>query len=207
MEQRMESSAKTWFPVTMWCWQRLTSRRACRVYSWGLASVVVALAILYLFVTSPRRNLDRFLKQVATVELGKTKLDDWRKQVEQARISNVSINHFQGQFEGQVTIGWHGQNSLLQKLRLAPQTMVDASVGFKNGTANEINISLQLDCGDHDGIWYPDISVIAEKSMWDAPAGNWYYNLIKRGTGPIYHLRPRVPRRIGGGCLLSTLRV
>ena len=44
--------------------------------------------VIYLLATSPRRNLDRFLRQVATVEIGTTKLTILRAQLERMHLSS-----------------------------------------------------------------------------------------------------------------------
>lgn len=177
MGQGTEPSAKVWFPVTTWVWRRLSSRRACRLYLWGLAIVVVALAILYLLITPPRRNLDRFLQEVATVQIGKTKLEDWRAQVERDHISNVSLwcNH------GVSGVEWQGENKLLHKLRLAPRTNVSASVGFKDGTASEVSIILEIVSPNKDTLAAPP-PVMVEQSI-DRQCVPHY--IIRRGVGVI----------------------
>ena len=102
----------------------------------GLAAV--ALACIYVIIISPRRSLDHFLRELTMVEIGKTSLEDWRRQVERRHLSNVSFKCDQRT----CGIGWRGENKLLQRLRLAPNTVVDASVGFKDGIANEIYIAM-----------------------------------------------------------------
>ena len=99
----------------------------------GIA-LVVALAIMYVLSTSPRRNLDRFLKEVATVEIGKTKLDDWRKHLERAHLANVNVSCKDGGCSVECT----EENTLLQRLRLAPQTTVWCFVSFGGGVADQI---------------------------------------------------------------------
>ena len=109
----------------------------------GATLAAIVMVIMYATVTSPRRNLDRFLKQVATVEVGKTRFSDLRGQAERAHISNVRVKCDQ-----QVCfIAWRGENTILQKLRLAPLTYVQASVGFKDGVADEIYIIMEMPTG------------------------------------------------------------
>jgi len=122
------------------------------------ACVVVALPLVWL-VNRPRRNFDRFLEEVATVEIGKTKLDEWRRQLDEKQISNVTLKCAQ-QTCG---IGWSGENRLLQKLRLAPRTVVSVSVGFKDGIAEEIYILLSILKRNDQGDWLDDRGVVVRQ--------------------------------------------
>jgi hypothetical protein len=137
------------------------------------ALALFSIAGAYLAATSPRRGLDGFLAQVATVEVGKTRLDDWRTQVERAELSSVIIKCD----PRTCGIGWRGENGLLQKLHLAPRTVVDASVGFEDGIASGIYIILVTEKRDDKGEWRDDRGVVVRQSM-DVPAAcHPHYNL------------------------------
>ena len=123
-----------------------------------VSACVVALLAVWL-VNQPRRNFDRFLKEVATVEMGKTKLDEWRRQLDEEHISNVALKCAQ-QTCG---IGWSGENRLLRKLRLAPRTVVSVSVGFKDGIADEIYILLSILKRNDQGDWLDDRGVVVRQ--------------------------------------------
>jgi hypothetical protein len=45
------------------------------------ALLVVGLIVGHIALTAPKRRIDRFLTEVANVEIGATKLQDWREQV------------------------------------------------------------------------------------------------------------------------------
>ena len=98
------------------------------------------------------------------VEIGKTSLEDWRRQVERRHLSNVSFKCDQRAYG----IGWRGENKLLQRLRLAPNTVVDASVGFKDGIANEIYIAMSTLKRTDQGDWLDDKGVVVRQTS-DAP--------------------------------------
>jgi hypothetical protein len=128
----------------------------------GIASTALALAVLlvYLAIISPRRHLDLFLKDVATVEIGKTTLEDWRGQVSRSQISNLAFS-----CEKQdCTSGLRTENNLLYKLRLAPRSVVDASLGFKNGIASGIYIALVIAGKNDKGEWYDDKGIVVHLS-------------------------------------------
>ena len=150
--------------------------RKTTLIAFGGASVGVALAILYILISTPRRSLDRFLKEVATVEVGKTRFEDWRKKVERDRISSVFLR-------GDRVIAWSGENKLLWKLRLAPRTVVDASVGFKDGTADEIYVILEIERRDDKRVWYPCTDVVVRQSMDRASDCDAHYNLLRKREG------------------------
>jgi hypothetical protein len=128
------------------------------------AVVAVALVAVCLVVAWPRRNLDRFLTQITTVKIGVTKLEDWRGQVEGAHLLNVNVKCDQRT----CGIGWTGENKLLQRLRLAPRTVVTAGVGFKDGVADEIYILLSILKRNDQGDWLDDKGVVVRQSS-DAP--------------------------------------
>ena len=162
-----------------------TTMRTRILIAFATASVAVALAIMYLLINSPRRSLDRFLREVATVEVGKTKLEDWRKQVERAQLSSVTFRCDQRACE----IGWRGENRLLQRLRLAPRSVVDAGVGFKDGIASEIYIILVMAKLDDKGEWHDDRGVVVRQSTDVPSACDQHYHLeVKQryGVGDAY---------------------
>jgi hypothetical protein len=133
----------------------------------GIGSVAT-LAIMYILITSPRRNFDRFLKEVATVEIGKTKLEDWRSQVNRAHISNVSFRCDQGV----CGIGCRGENRVLWRLRLARRTIASGGVEFKDGVASEIYVMLAVQSPEQN-VRFADPLVVVRQST-DAPCDPHY---------------------------------
>jgi hypothetical protein len=122
----------------------------------AFVSVITATIFLYRAIIAPRRNVDLFMKQVSTVEIGKTKLEDWRRQLAEAQISSL-ILPCEGQACG---VGLQRENRLLRKLRLAPPTTIDASVGFKNGVANGIYILFAIAGKNSQGELFTDKGVV-----------------------------------------------
>jgi hypothetical protein len=106
----------------------------------SLAICVGAVFAFYFGITASQRQLDAFLKRVSQVEIGKTKFEDWRKEFQQAPISNVVF----GGDQQTASISWRGQNKTLYKLRLAPLSTIQATVEFKNGTASDIYIWTEI---------------------------------------------------------------
>jgi hypothetical protein len=125
-----------------------------------LFASVFAVILLYLTINSPRRDFERFLKQVATVEIGKTTLEDWREQMARAQIS--SLASYCKQLD--CASGIRTENKLLYKLRLAPRSIVDASVGFKNGLASEIYIIFEIAEKNETGEWHDGKGVVVRQS-------------------------------------------
>jgi hypothetical protein len=72
-------------------------------------------------------------------------------------------------------IGWRGGNSILKALRLAPQTIVDASVGFDDGIASEIYIVMEV--AEHNEIkdWHRDRIVVVRLSDENPSACHDHY--------------------------------
>jgi hypothetical protein len=136
-------------------------------------SVAVALAIAYEVISSPRRSLDHFLREVAAIEVGKTKVEDWRRQVDRAQLSHVTFKCDQRT----CGIGWHGENSLLRRMRLAPRTIVDASVEFKDGIASEIYIILVIQKRDDKREWHDDRGVVVREIADSSSVCDQHYRL------------------------------
>ena len=120
---------------------------------WMTPVALVALAaVLYLVITSSRRSLRHFLREIGTVQIGKTTVEDWRKQVAPARLSNVTFTCIQRA----CSVSWRGDNRLLHKLRLAPLSTVEASIEFQGGIASDIYIWTEIDdAPDARGVMYP----------------------------------------------------
>jgi hypothetical protein len=142
------------------------------------AATILAVTIaLYLVVTSPQRELDRFLNQVAHVEVGKTKLEEWRKQLEQMHLSNWSVSCEQ-QTCG---VGWRGDNTTLYRLRLAPKSTVAAEVGFKDGIASEINVWAEIDGSpDAAGVMQPGTGATVHQAATRGTCSQHYSTYTKQ---------------------------
>jgi hypothetical protein len=151
----------------------------------GTMLALVGVVFMYLLIVAPRRNLDQFLKQVAKVEIGKTKLENWKKQVDRAHIANLFLK-----CDGEVcSIGWHGENTFLRRLRLAPRTLISANVSFKEGVASEIYVVIDVPYGDVES--FDDIVVVVRQSMDNASACDPHYHVLRKygeqtgvGMGP-----------------------
>jgi hypothetical protein len=140
------------------------------------ASIGHGFGIIYLVVTLPRRSLDHFLKQVAMVEIGKTKLDDSRIQVERAQLSNwnQTCDH------SPCSIGWRGENKLLQRLRLSPRTGIEADVQFTDGIASGIDVWVEIDdAPDVAGIMYPGTGARVHEARGNQPCNSHYSSYVK----------------------------
>jgi hypothetical protein len=104
--------------------------------------VVLAGSIVsYFVVTAPQRRMQRFLSQLAKVDIGTTTIADWRRQMQAAHLRGVG-SACDG---GNCTISQQVQVSAVSRLRLAPPSGITASVTFKGGIASEIYVWLQVD--------------------------------------------------------------
>ena len=135
----------------------------------------------YLILNWPQREMKRLVIQVASVEVGKTKLDDWHRELEQARVRNwnVSCNHQQT-----CSIEWQGENKILHSLRLAPSSRVMAVVNFKDGVASEINVWMEIDdAPDVMGVAYPGTGAAVHQAA-DNRFCNQHYSTYVKQHGP-----------------------
>jgi len=138
--------------------------------------------LAFVTVTAPRRDLDRFMREVGTVEFGKTKLEDWRRKVAEAQLAGLNF----ACDRQNCGVGLQRENKLLHKFRVAPPTIVDASVGFKNGVADEIYIALVVGGRNDQGEWYDDKGVVVRLSS-DQP----------KACHPDYVLRVKNRNQVG----------
>lgn len=103
--------------------------------------ILAGLIVSYFFVTAPQRRMRRFLKELANVEVGKSNIADWRRQVKAANLPRESLL-CDG---GNCTISQKAQVRSISRLRLAPPSSMTASVSFQNGIASEIYVWLEID--------------------------------------------------------------
>jgi hypothetical protein len=157
------------------------------VICFGCASIALLAATIlaHVSVTAPRRNLGRFLSEVATVQMGKTKMEDWRQRLGQARLSNLTF----GCEQQNCSVGLREENKLLHMLRLAPPTIAEASVAFKNGMASGIYVIVAIETRDKNGEWHDDKGVVVRLDASPPGACHPHYNRLSKyrsGIGDEY---------------------
>jgi hypothetical protein len=126
------------------------------------ASIVGVLAItcLYVVATSKQRDFGRFLRQLSTVQLGKTTPEQWKKDVNRASLPNAVIQ-CQGNSCGS---GLRVDNQFVHQLRLAPLTIAGASVEFQDGVASEVFVILEVEAVDKVGQQYPNKGLVIRET-------------------------------------------
>jgi hypothetical protein len=138
-----------------------------------LLSLAVVISTIYMIVTSPRRRLDTFLRDVATVEVGKTRFDEWLAQLE--RDQHLK---FRPRCDGgSCSIAWSEENKLLRTLHLAPRTLARATVEFSDGVASKIHINLWTMKRNESGQWDDDKGVVIVQTMERSSACHLQYTL------------------------------
>ena len=148
-------------------------RRIPAPLSAGAIAVVIILTVYgYATITSPRRELDHFLKQAASVEMGRTKLDDFRGQMRAAGFSDSTFT-CRGRECG---YGLRVENAPLSRLRLAPITVIDCSVVFTDGIASDVYVALGVQ-GKIQGKSADDLGVVVHESNERAEACQSGYKL------------------------------
>ena len=140
----------------------------------GLAAVIMG--AFYWWASAPRRNLDRFLAQILTVNLGSTSLAQWRSQVDQAHINGLNIDCEQEN----CGISWRGSNDLIHDLRLGPKTAADVSVGFRNGIASAIYLVFVVGKQTQTQGWIDGKDVVVRESSDAASCHQDYLLSVKR---------------------------
>ena len=142
------------------------------VFAIGLAWILIDRSIM-----APRRNFERFLKVLATAKVGATKLEDLRQQLAQEQVSNLVLK-CEGQ-EG--SVGLRVENKFLKEVRLSPQTIADAGVGFANGTASEIYIALVIAKKNDNGEWRDDKGVVVRETTERIEACSPHFDVSVKG--------------------------
>jgi len=149
---------------------------------WITTAVLVGIfSVMCFVITSPQRSLRRFLKEVAKAEVGKTTLADWRAQVAQAHLSNVTSNC--DQQKQRCGVDWIGTNRILHKLHLAPLIWVDASIEFQDGIASDINVWVVInDSPDINGVMGPGTGVTVSQTA-NRQSCNLHYGSYRNQRG------------------------
>jgi hypothetical protein len=121
----------------------MKSKKVASIAFTALCVAVVVSTLTFALIGLPQRNLDRFLVQLASVELGKTEIEAWRARLETAHVKNVTLV-----CKGAgCSTSWRTDNRLLHGLHLAPLTGVEADVSFKDGVASEIYVWTEIEDG------------------------------------------------------------
>lgn len=122
--------------------------------------IILGAAFARYVVHRPGQNLNRFLGELATVELSKTTLQEWRENLQSAQVANVEFSCDQ-----RVCIYTLRQaNSYLHKFKLAPLTLTVSGVSFTDGMASEVDATMVVQ-GNVQGMLNDDKGlVIREKS-------------------------------------------
>lgn len=107
---------------------------------WMLAIVLVALLATYFVLTAPVRRARRLLGEIAKVEIGTTTVEQFRRQLQAARLQTSSIA-CQG---SDCTLSERAEVRTTSRLRLAPLTGIVTSVSFKDGIASEVYVWLEI---------------------------------------------------------------
>jgi hypothetical protein len=147
-----------------------------RTVSILICAVSLAVILIIVLVYPPmrdRRNLERFLKEIAVVEIGKTAVGDFRTKTAQAHVSNLAFDCRQQD----CSVGMQTENRLLHRLRLAPLSIAVAGVGFKNGIASEIYVAFVIGRRNEQGEWRDDKGVVVRQSTDRPSACHPHYEL------------------------------
>ena len=86
-------------------------------------------------------------------------------------------------------IGWRRENTLLQRLHLAPPTVIDCSVGFKGGVASSVYIAVAVAGHDSNGHWRDERGVVVQQNTEGKESCNPHYRISVRKrevTGETY---------------------
>lgn len=138
-----------------------------------------SVAVVYITLTRPQRSLGQFMKQVGTVELGRTTLQDWT-----AQLSKSPTSDWQRECNDQrCVISLQAENFALNRLHLAPRTRVLSDVQFRNGVASKISLWFEIyDMRDNRGIYYPGTGVTIGQSI-ESQTCNTNYTKSKKQNG------------------------
>ncbi len=145
-----------------------------------VALTVGAVVVCYLAITYPRRERDHVLEQVRKVEIGKTKLADWRTGLEHSPAGAGRLV-----CDGQICgVAWEIENRLLRKLHLAPRTTARVEVDFTGGTADDFYIWIEVDnLSDANGRRFPGAGATVHQSNDPRICNPNYRSYLKENSG------------------------
>jgi hypothetical protein len=134
---------------------------------------IVAISCAAQFVSRPGRNLQHFLARLASVELGKTRMVDWRSDLQDVALSDVETSCH----ETSCTSSLRATNGALHRLRLAPLTTVAAGIAFTDGIASDVYVAFVVQ-GKIQGKSTDDLGVVVHESNERAEACQSEYKLL-----------------------------
>jgi len=135
-------------------------------------AAILAISCTAQFVSRPGRNLKHFLAVLASVEIGKTRLADWRSNLQSAGVSHLETSCH----ETNCTSSLRVANVTLHRLRLAPLTTADAGIAFSDGIASDVYVALVVQ-GKIQGKSTDDLGVVVHESNERAEACQSEYKL------------------------------
>jgi hypothetical protein len=147
-----------------------------------LGGVGLAIMILVPLIYSPvrdRRNFERYMKEIAAVEIGKTTMEDFRTRTTQAHIANLNF----GCDGKDCSFGLRTDNKRLHKLRLAPLSIVQGGVTFSNGIASNIYIVFEIGKRNDGGDSSDYTGMVVRQSMDRASCDSHYDLSLKHREG------------------------
>ena len=121
---------------------------------------VLAITCLYVVATSKQRNLGRFLRQLSTVELGKTTPEQWKKNLNRGSFPNAVVQCQGNSCGSELRV----DNQFVHRLRLAPLAIAEASIAFQDGVASEVYVILEVEGVDKVGQQYPDKGLVIRET-------------------------------------------
>jgi hypothetical protein len=141
----------------------------------GLA-IILLIALFYAPVRD-RRNFERYMEEIAAVEIGKTSMEDFRSRTTRAHIGNLNF----GCEREDCSFSLRTDNKRLHQLRLAPLSTVQGGVTFKNGIASNIYIVFEIAEGsnpqNHIGM------VVSQRA--DSSSCGPRYDVLRRHRGEV----------------------
>ncbi len=143
------------------------------------AFLIVGLAVGYVGLTAPQRRIGRFLEETAKVEIGMTRLNDWREQLQAAHVKDSSVSCD----ENACRVSEEAQVRMLHRLRLAPLSGISASVTFKDGVASEVDAYLEVEDRDVAGAMEPGTGATIHESTQSRSCPQHYCSYVKERWG------------------------
>jgi hypothetical protein len=134
---------------------------------------------LYYRVSIPKNELARYMKLVRKVEVGETRLEEFRKAIEQEQFSQFAFPCR----EDICGYSFKGRNELLHKMGLAPLSVVESTVSFKEGIASEIYVVLEVRSASYEEKDFAEKTVVIRQSTDTPPKCPSRYRLTEKHFG------------------------
>ncbi|HLV88632.1 MAG TPA: hypothetical protein VKV39_16730 [Candidatus Sulfotelmatobacter sp.] len=146
---------------------------------WVVALVLVAVLVAYLVFTAPVRQAGRLVKEVSKIEIGATTVDQFRRQLQEAKLTTISITCQ----ASDCTAAGRAEVPSVSRLHLAPPTGIVVSANFKDGIASEVYVWVEIKDHTTAGVIGPGTGATVHESLQSRSCPEHFCTYVRERSG------------------------